>query len=296
MKEGLGKRAALLGAVVVLAALAPAPSGVSGAKLSNKLLTYAGQTSFGRPLVLEVRRGAITRLGIAWEASCVTTGTLPFAGVLHRRTGSQPDSVDPDLGFLLYGGRLTRLGGFSGTGLGTIATDPFDYELNQTISGRVKTKRASGRWRVRADVLNTETDATEDSCKTSTFSWSATRSPGRVFGGFTSQNSPVVADFNKARTTLSALRIAWSAPCSDENPLGFGTTIASVPVTGGRFSVSRTVEGTPDGETPTRFAYTLEGSVSRSRVSGTFEVTATSVEDVEVTCTSPTIDWNATST
>ena len=295
MKERLGKRAALLGATLILAALVLGPA-TGDAKVSNRLLTYAGQTSFGRPLVLQVRGRAITRLAVAWEASCVTTGGLPFGGIFHPRSGSQPESVDPDLGFLLYHGRLTRLGGFSARGLGTLATQDAQYEISQIFSGRVKSTSASGRLRVTADVLNNDTDEVIDSCKTSTFNWTATRARGRSYGGFTTQNSPVTVQLNKARSTVSAVRIAWSAPCADENTIGSGTTAAAIPVTGGHFSAHRSVDGSVDDGTPVQFTYDVEGTVSRSRVSGTFEVSTTSLSSTEATCTSPSIEWNAPST
>ena len=297
MKEGLGKRAvAVLAAVALLAAGGALATGSAGSKVSNKLLTYAGQTSFGRPVVLQVRGLAITRLAVAWEASCVTTGGLPFGGIFHPRSGAQPESVDPDLGFLLYDSRLTKRGGFSATGLGTLATEDAQYEIKQTTSGRVKNTSVSGRLRVTADVLDNNTDEVVDSCKTSTFNWSATRAPGRSYGGFTNQNSPVVVQLNKARSTVTALRIAWSAPCADENTIGTGTTAAAIPVTGGRFSAHRVVNGTVDDGNLVEFTYDVEGTVSRSRVSGTFEVSTRSLSGTEVTCTSPSIEWNAPST
>lgn len=300
MKEGLGKRvapavavAALLAAVSLVFALAP---GATAAKRSSKLLTYAGNTSFGRPFVLQVRRGAVIRMAISWDASCVQSGVLAFGGILDRELGPPPESVGPDSGFLFFGGSLTRLGGFSGQGLGTMPVADADGAVEQTISGRVSSTRASGHWRVRVDVIDPDTSLADDSCKTSTFSWSAARSPGHAYGGYTNQDNPAVVQINKARSTVSAFRIAWTAPCGDDTNLTTSTTLTGLPLAGGKFGTTRTIDGvTGDDDTPVKFAVDLKGNATKSRATGTFQVTVTNPSSPTATCTSPTIEWNTAS-
>jgi hypothetical protein len=289
MKVGLGVLVALL---LICAGSAGAAKGPS-----NKLLTYAGNTQFGRPFVLQVKRGIVIRMAIAWDASCVTSGALPFGGILERGTGPVPESVGPESGFLFFGGRLTKLGGFSGQGLGTTTVADSDGVVNQTISGRVKKNRANGRWRVTVDVIDPETSVADDSCKTSTFTWTAARSPKRAYGGFTNQDDPVVVQLNKARSTVSAFRIAWTAPCSDETSVSSSLTLTGLPVANRSFSTERTIDGvTGEDDTPVRYGVKLDGHIANTRATGTFQVSVTNPSAPSVTCASPTIEWNAAST
>ena len=293
--KGLGKRAAFVVAAVALLVVAAPGSG--SAKVSNKLLTYAGNTQFGRPFVLQVKRNAVIRMGISWDASCSKSGVLPFASIIERETGPPPESVGPDSGFLFFGGALTRLGGFSGEALGTTTVAESDGAVVQTVSGRVKKNRANGRWRVTVDVIDPDTSLAVDSCKTSTFTWSAVRSPKRAYGGFTNQDDPVVVQLNKARSTVAAFRIAWTAPCNDETSVTSSLTLTGLPMASRNFSTERTIDGTTgEDDTPVKYAVKLDGHVANTRASGTFQVTVTNPSAPGVTCTSPTIEWNTAST
>ena len=261
MKEGLGKRAvAVLAAVVLLAAGAALGTGSAGAKVSNKLLTYAGSTSVRPPVRAPGQRNAvITRMAIAWDASCVDERhpavrrdhrARDRAAARERRTRQRLPVLrrPPD--------EARRLLRRPALGTTTVA-DVRRRGRPDDLGPREEEPRESGRWRVTVDVIDNDTSLADDSCKTSTFNWSAARAPGRAYGGFTNQDDPVVVQLNKARIDRVGVpdRVDGAVQRRDDRDV---EPHADRPA--GREPElqrrTRTINGTTgDDDTPVQFAY-----------------------------------------
>src|SRR4051812_14070266 len=167
----------LLAATALAASAAPAQAAV-----------YGGTTSAGDSIVITANRSMtkLTSAVVSSAAGCDNDMRFPFDAELRPATVQPGFSAGPDD---LVMSRNAK-GRFSGTSTGT--GDAGDATAGRIFSldGKLSAKRASGTLSGTVTILDKATGNTVTSCQTGRLRWAATRAPGHVFGGTTSQNAP----------------------------------------------------------------------------------------------------------
>jgi hypothetical protein len=125
----------------------------------------------------------------------------------------------------------------------------------------------------------------------------ATRSPGRVFGGSSSQEEPVVVRVDAKRKRVSDMLAGWqSSTCAPDGFLRFGERFTDFPLHAGGFSGSWDESYPRDGGGTMKYAYALTGKVKRTSASGTPHVGVTGTDAAgatTLTCDSGSVTWKA---
>ena len=109
--------------------------------------------------------------------------------------------------------------------------------LSASYSGKLSAKRASGTLEATITVLDKASRSVVATCRTGSVRWSATRSPGRVFGGSTAQDLPVVVRLDAKRRAVADMLFNWeSATCKPEDVyLNTDEDFSGFPLASGRF-------------------------------------------------------------
>jgi hypothetical protein len=278
--------------VALLAAttsLALAPSAIA------KTAVFGGNTRAGDPIVLttDAKAKKLRGIVIAWDALCgdgTYFGTANALTPIHHPPGATPDVHD------LVTSRNAK-GRFAGSqliafnmGNGSVAHATID------VRGKLRPRRATGTLSATVEIL----DATANSvgtCRSGTVKWTATHAPGRLYGGRTAQEEPVVVRVDKRRKRVNEMRIGWeSASCQPPGYMRIGEQFANFSVRGGAFGDSFTQEYPADGGGQFTYSYALKGSVARRLSRGTLSVQVKQTDAagaVVATCDSGSVSWQA---
>jgi hypothetical protein len=263
-------------------AMTPARGGAPamGVAASSRGGTYGGQTSDGDPIVLGLSRSrkALTRVVDQWNAPCASGMGYPSSGELR--------------GQIAIDGKGRAAGGTSGNadlggGLSGSRTERFAL----TVRGR----SVSGSWQAHVDIVDTQSQAIRDSCDAS-FTFKATSSRRRVFGGATSQHTPVMLTRSSRGTKVSRIGLGWRAPCTPQGFFQIGDSFVNFPIKKGRFGDDFTDrENTQSG--PFDFTYSLRGRLGATSGSGTFHgvVTHPGPSGSVTSCDSGPMTWKVAS-
>jgi hypothetical protein len=255
---------------------------------------FGGSTSDDEAIVLrtDAKAKKLKSAVIAWTARCDDGRIFTYSNeiaVQKTRTG-----------VTLGGGGLlvTRNGGgrFSGTALDTQIGDSLSAGIVVKLSGRMTPKRATGTLAANVIFLDQQGNQ-QGSCDTPTLKWSASRSPGRVFAGKTSQAEPVVVRLDAKRRKVSDVMIGWaSEQCQPPGFMSFGEHFTDFPIANRRFGDSFSQDFDLDDGSKRTFAYELAGTLSRSDVRGSLHVTVKQVDtsgSQTFGCDSNAISWKA---
>ena len=172
--------------------------------------------------------------------------------------------------------------------------------LNASYAGKLSAKRAAGTLEATITVLDKASRNVVATCRTGLLRWSATRSPGRVFGGSTMQDLPVVVRLDAKRRAVADIMFGWeSATCKPEDVyLNASEDFSSFPLARGRFGDAFDRTYSPDGGGEGKASYDITGRVARTRASGSVRVNVTETDPagaVTMACDSGTIPWEAVS-
>ena len=172
--------------------------------------------------------------------------------------------------------------------------------MSASYSGKLSAKRAGGTLEATITVLDKASRGVVATCRTGSVRWSATRSPGRVFGGSTAQDLPVVVRLDAKRRTVADLMFDWeSATCKPEDMyLNNDEEFSGFPLASGRFGDAFDQSYNPDGGGQGKVAYDIAGRVARTRASGSVRVNVTETDAagaVTMACDSGSIPWEAVS-
>jgi hypothetical protein len=123
-------------------------------------------------------------------------------------------------------------------------------------------------------IVDKATGADITSCQTGNLLWSASRAPGLIYGGTTSQGEPVVVRLNTRRKQVSDFLTTWNASCMPSQ--GFFRvpdrfTRFAVKSTG-RFGNPFTDDVAMDAGGKVHFDYALAGRVTKTTAKGTLQV------------------------
>ena len=142
------------------------------------------------------------------------------------------------------------------------------------VTGKLKAGRASGTLSAIVKIVDKATGAAVTSCQTGKQSWLATRKPGIIFGGSTSQGEPLVVRLNAERTRVNDVITVWRAPCT---PSGGYFRVRDHFV---NFALKKTGGfGNPfSNDTPMdaggkrHWDYSVKGQVSKTKAKGALQV------------------------
>jgi hypothetical protein len=284
----MSTRAAAVAAATAAVTLTAAPAALA----ANAV--YGGSTKAGEALVLQAdaKFRTLKSAVIAWEARCDGGRLFADAGALTPAAAEAGFAVGPrDLAMT----RNAR-GRFAGTQ--TVVYDLGDHAGRVTVqlSGKLSAGKASGKLAADVTIVDKQTGAPADACRTGTVAWSATRSAGRVYGGRTSQEQPIVVRLDARLKKVTDVLLSWeSSTCSPaEAYVRFGERFTNFPVRTNRFgNAFQQPFSTDDGGRIT-YAYDLAGKLSRKAASGTFHVNVTRTDAGGATvlsCDSGRVTW-----
>lgn len=274
-------------------------TGVAGSLISAPAAlargpVFGGVSSERQAIVLrtDAKAKRLKSAVIAWSADCKDGGWWAEASDVTATTGD-PGFV-PDPGELLVSGN--GRGRFSGTQLMTRYTGDLSVGIFVEVSGRITRKRASGTMHAHVTMLDASGE-TQDGCDSGTVRWTATRAPGRIFGGKTSQEQPVVVRLDRSGRKVSNLMIGWgSEQCVPEGYLSFGESFVNFPLRSRRFGEAFTETYDLEDGSKRNFAYDVAGTVSRSAASGSLRVKVAQTDPAgaqTLSCDTGAVSWRA---
>jgi len=256
---------------------------------------FGGSTSASEAIVFKADKTAkkLRSAVIAWTAKCGDGQSFPVATEVTASSASPGFSPAPtDL--LMSRNRGGRFAGKQegGRDLG----DAF-AAITVNVAGRLKPKSASGTLSAEVTVVEKGSGNTQTTCRTGRVTWKATRAPGRVYGGKTSQEEPVVAKVDAKRRRVTDLLVSWHGPCNPEGFARFSESLSNFPASSsGRFGDTWDETFKLDGGGSRRFDYSLTGSLGRRAARGTLHVTVAETDAGGATtgsCDTGGVTWKA---
>ena len=278
---------------IVLAATAAA-STASPAFASSAV--FGGSTSAGAAIVINADKKArsLRSAVVSWTASCDDGRRFP-AGMPLKAVAAE-SGFQPGLRELATS--RNGKGRFAGTQLGGLDLGDQVGVLSARYAGKLSAKSARGTLEATITVIDKASENTVATCRTGSVRWSATRSPGRVYGGATAQANPIVVRLDAKRRRVANLLFGWdSTICKpDDVFLSVNEQFGNFPLSGGRFGDAFDQFYKPDGGGEGKVSYDITGRVAAKRASGSLRVNLTETDPagtVTVACDSETISWSA---
>jgi hypothetical protein len=274
----------IAGAAIVVALTAAPPAHAAGA-------VFGGTTNAYEPIVLTADRAAqkLKSAVITARASCDGGSHLPLSIRLTPAAGSPGFSPGAD-DFVVT---RNAKGRFAGTLTGTRDLGEQTAKIAITLAGKLKANRAAGTLGFQATISDSQ-NAQVDACRTGSIRWSATRAPGRVYGGDSSQGEPVVMRLDAKRKKVSDLIIGWDAECKPDGFFHLGDDLTGFPLRAGRFG-DAWEDSYDDGQGgKLKYAYTLTGTVARATAKGKLSVAVTKLDAAGATawsCDAGSLAW-----
>jgi hypothetical protein len=285
-------RTGLAGAAVALVAtLGTAP----GALAADAV--YGGSSSRGEAIVVNADKAGqkLRSAVVAWRADC---GDGPYfsAGSSLTPTKSSPGFAPGPRDLAMSRNGKRRFAGKQrfGYDLGDAAA-----AVEVAFDGRLGAKSASGTLRAEVTIFDKATANQTATCNTGRLRWKATRAPGRVYAGKTSQDQPFVAKLDAKRKRVTDLLVSWdSNSCQPEGFVHFAESLSNFDLAStGRFTDAwDDTQQLSDGGTA-RTTYALAGRVVRRSARGTLQIGVTWLDAAGATsrtCDTGGVTWKAT--
>lgn len=278
------------GIAVAVAAAAGPPSPAAAGPV------FGGSTSKGAAIVVKTdkKARALRSAVVSWTADCDNGRRFPVAAPLTA-VKAEPGFVP---GFRELATSRNGKGRFAGIQLGSFDLGDSVGALDASYSGKLSAKRASGKLSATIMIIDKASEATVATCRTGAVSWSATRSPGRVFGGSTAQEHPVVVRLDAMRRRVADLLIGWeSGTCKPDGMfISASESFSAFPLAGGRFGDAFDQFYSPDEGGEGKVTYDITGRVSKTRASGSLRVNLVETDAAGATraaCDSGSVSWSA---
>jgi hypothetical protein len=257
---------------------------------------FGGSTTGGEAIVLRADKAAkkLRSAVIAWNAKCADGQSFPGATELTATTASPGFSPGPaDL--LLS---RNRKGSFSGSQLAGGDLGDAAALITVRVTGRLRPKSAAGTLSAEATVLDKASGATRTTCRTGSLRWRATRAPGRVYGGKTSQDEPVVAKVDAKRRRVTNLLVSWRGACTSGGFFRFSEALGNFPMAStGRFADTWDEDVKLEDGGTRKFGYSLAGRLGRRSARGTLRVAVAEADAAGApteACDTGGVTWKAT--
>jgi hypothetical protein len=257
---------------------------------------FGGSTSAGEAIVLttDAKAKKLRSAVIAWDAPCADGRSFPMAVELAPVAAEPGFTPGPD-DLLVSRNAKGRFAGrqFAVWGLGTQSAI-----INVELSGKLRAARASGRLKATVSILDETTVAEVTTCETGSLKWSASRSAGRIYGGKTTQDEPVVVRLDRKRKRVDNLLVGWeSSTCEPpDRYMRFGEQFSNFAVRARRFGDTFDQSYPTDDGGRIAYAYDVAGTLSRRSIRGRLHVTVTGTDAAGatwLTCDSGAVDWRA---
>ncbi len=256
---------------------------------------FGGSTTNGDPIVVRSDPDIqeLRSLGLTWRAECDDGTWLPGFSTLTP--------VKPAPGFSPAGNELlvsrNAKGTFTGTQFTGGGSDTMAAAISVEAAGKLKPARATGTLHAVVKIMDKATGASVTSCE-ARLRWTASRKPGIIYGGVTSQDEPIVLRLNAARERVNDVILAWHGQCATSG--GFVRS----PEHFVAFGIKRTGRfGNPfESESPlgdggmSRWQYRFTGRVTPTKASGAFQVTLSETDAAGAmtdTCDSGNLTWKS---
>jgi hypothetical protein len=283
------------GPVGAVAALVTILGAAPGAHAADAV--YGGSTNRYEPIVVNADKAGkkLRSAVIAWKADCGGDNGYFADGSAVTATKRSP-GFSAGAGDLVMSRNGKRR--FAGTQQLGFSSDTEAAAVMIKFQGKLGAKTASGTLSATVAIADLATRTQIATCQTGRMRWKATRSPGRVYGGKTSQNQPVVARLDAKRKRVTDLLVSWeSSGCQPEGRVHFGEGLSNFDLAStGRFGDTWDAsEATSDGG-KAQTSYALAGRVSRRSASGTLHFGVTWLDAAGATtqsCDSGNLTWKA---
>jgi hypothetical protein len=278
--------AAAVGASALLLAAAPP------ALAANTV--FGGSTDAGEPIVLNGDQPAkqLRSAVIAVEAKC-SEGTFPFVLAVAPKKASPGFTPGPHDLIMVRNGK----GRFAGVAGGGVDLGDSFALATASLSGKLKAKGASGVLKLDISIVDKQTNNERESCHSGALRWAASHSPGRVYGGRSSQGEPVVVRLDAKRRKVTDVLAGWeSASCTPEGFMRFGERFTNFPLHAGHFGGTWDQPFATDDGGKIDYAYALAGKVAKRTTSGTLHVGVTGTDATgatTLTCDTGSVTWKA---
>ncbi len=263
MRPSLLRLTAAVGATAAVLAISPSARAADA--------VYGGRVSSGEPIVVkaDAKAAKLRSIVISWRAACGDGSGFPG--------GDELTPVTPVAGFSpgpteLLVSRNVK-GSFKGTQQGAMGSDSAVAAIVVTLDGKLKATRASGTLSAVVKIADRASGADITACDTGPLRWVASRDPGIVYGGSTSQGEPMVIRLNSQRKRVNDVLTTWHAPCPTSGGLyRVPDRFVGFPVKStGRFGNPFTSD-IPLDTGMVHFDYALAGRISRTSAKGTLQV------------------------
>jgi hypothetical protein len=280
--------------LIPLAAAAAMAAGATPAHAAG--WTYGGTTSSPEPIVITASKGAkkLSSLVVGWRAPCDDGMYFPVSQALTPAVSAPGFTPGPRELVMTRNAK----GRFKGSIVSGFMTDSGATAVSSfQIEGKLFRTRASGTLSGTVKIMDSSGNTT-NSCQTDTMRWSATRAPGKVFGGQTSEEEPVVVRADARHRMISDVMITWeSQTCTPPAFVRIPERFQALRLHSGAFTAGFNENAGPfDDGSKAAFAYNLAGRVTRTSVKGTLHVTMTETDAAgaqTMACDSGNITWKA---
>ena len=252
---------------------------------------YGGSAPGGDPIVVKADPDAkqLRSIAVSWRADCSNGDWYPGGGVLTP--------AKPVPGFVASPNELLVSRNAKGRFKGTQLTGATNAAITVDVSGKLMPGRATGTLTATVKVIDPATGNAVTSCQ-KTQTWTATRVPGSIYGGATSQGQPFVVRMNPKARLVNDVITTWYAKCTPEG-------VFRAPDHFVDFSISKTgAFGNPfdfDVDMKERgkrhYDYVFTGRLKRSRASGLLRVKVAETDAAGApgaSCDSGGLTWKAT--
>jgi hypothetical protein len=295
-RAGVRSVAAMRPSLLRLTAAAGATAAVLATSSSARAAdaVYGGTAGSGDPIVVKAdpKASELRSVIVSWRAACADGMGYPGSGELtptEPTAGFAPGPLD------LLISRNAK-GRFKGTQHGSADLGDAVAAVVVDVEGKLKGTRASGTLSAVVKIADKATGADITSCQTGTRRWAASRAPGIVYGGVTSQNEPMVVRLNARRQRVNDVITTWVAPCTQgffrvpEHFVNFAVKST------GRFGNPFSADFPMDAGGNRRYAYSITGRVTKAAAKGTLQVKVSETDANGATtdgCDTGGVTWKA---
>ncbi len=257
---------------------------------------YGGSAGSEDPIVVKTdsKSTEMRSIIVSWRAACADGMGYPDSGEL---TAAEPTAgFSPGPQDLLIS--RNAKGRFKGTQLASADLGAAVAAVVVEVEGKLKPTRASGTLSAVVKIVDKATGADITSCQTGKQRWAASRAPGVVYGGVTSQDQPVVVRLNAQRKRVNDVITTWVAPCTpSEGFFRIPDHFVNFAVKStGRFGNPFSADFPMDAGGKRHYDYSITGRVTKKAAKGTLQVKISETDAAGATtdsCDSGGVTWSA---
>jgi len=255
---------------------------------------FGGTTKSHEPIVLKADKSAqrLRSIVIGLDAACDNGKHYVISGS-YKVARSAPG--------LPRGGGLVMSrnahGRFAGKIVGSDQAADGTGQVVVKLAGRLTRGAARGTIAAKATVTD-QAGQTVTTCTAQT-PWAASRRPGVIYGGSSTQGEPVVVRLDDSRRRVSDFLFSWDASCQPDGALRIPDGLTGFAVsTVGAFGDTFNDQINMDDGGHAQLGYVLHGKITRSAASGTVSAQLTQSDAAgtqQGQCSTGDVSWSVAS-